>query len=107
MLEIWIKKARFDPTLVDGCVFTLVCTCVFFVLKRGFFATSRRRVSTFVLIDFFDFESQPTKLHAGLLPNYNLATTFKVRMRVKGFRTRVYMACLVAPSYIPLFVACV
>ena len=57
VLEIWIKKGRFDPALVDG------------------------RVSTFVLIDFFDFESQPTKLHSGLLPNYNMATTFKVRCK--------------------------
>ena len=37
-------------------------------------------MSSFVLIDFFDFESQPTKLHSGLVPNYNLATTFKVNV---------------------------
>ena len=34
--------------------------------------------STFVLIDFFDYESQATPLVTGLYPRYDFATTYKV-----------------------------
>ncbi|GMF14569.1 unnamed protein product [Phytophthora lilii] len=45
--------------------------------------------STFVLCDFYDFESQSTPLLMGIRPEYNLSSTFKVT--VDGFFLR-YLA---------------
>jgi len=56
VLEIWIKTAKLDAGLLP------------------------RDVSTFAMIDFFDFETQTTGLHTGLRPQYNFATTFRVKM---------------------------
>lgn len=35
--------------------------------------------SSFIVVDFFDFESQATPLLSGLAPAFDFATTFKVR----------------------------
>lgn len=35
--------------------------------------------ASFIVVDFFDFESQATPLLPGLSPAYDFATTFKVR----------------------------
>ena len=34
--------------------------------------------STFIIVDFFDYESQATTLTSGLYPRYDFATTYKV-----------------------------
>lgn len=65
LIELWIRDAHFDrKTITDNS-------------------------STFVLCDFFDFESQSTPLMIGNRPEYNLAVTYKVT--VDGFLLR-YLA---------------
>jgi hypothetical protein len=54
LLEIWIK----DATLRDG------------IVVPG--------ASTFMVIDFFDYESQTTSLMTGRRPNWDFAATFRV-----------------------------
>ncbi|EQC26389.1 hypothetical protein SDRG_15734 [Saprolegnia diclina VS20] len=54
LLEIWVVSAHFEPKYVHGT------SC------------------TFVLCDFYDFESQPTALLTGSDPVYNFATSYKV-----------------------------
>ncbi|TMW68489.1 hypothetical protein Poli38472_005957 [Pythium oligandrum] len=54
LLEIWILNAHFDRSVITS--------------------TS----STFLLCDFYDFESQSTPLLIGNLPDYNFSATFKV-----------------------------
>jgi protein fantom len=54
LLEIWVKSASVkDGILVPGS-------------------------STFVVVDFFDYESQTTSLLSGLKPQWDFATTYKV-----------------------------
>lgn len=38
--------------------------------------------SSFVVVDFFDFESQATPLLPGMSPAFDFATTFKVRLNL-------------------------
>jgi Ca2+-binding EF-hand superfamily protein len=64
LLEIWIKNA----TLKDG------------VLTPG--------SSTFVVIDFFDYESQSTSVLAGAKPAWDFAATYK--LSVDDFLLRVF-----------------
>ncbi|ETW06803.1 hypothetical protein H310_02954 [Aphanomyces invadans] len=54
LLEIWVVGGEFDPKHVNGT------GC------------------TFVLCDFFDFESQSTSLVLGNRPAYNFAATYKI-----------------------------
>lgn len=56
LLEIWIKRAKFE----DG------------VLPPG--------SSTFVVVDFFDYESQATPLIGGGKPSWDFAATYKIRI---------------------------
>jgi First C2 domain of RPGR-interacting protein 1 len=44
-------------------------------LKEGVIAPN---ASSFVVVDFFDYESQATPLLAGREPRYDFATTYKV-----------------------------
>lgn len=54
LIELWVRKGQFDRQIVDD------------------------NSSTFVLCDFYEFESQATTLLTGSRPEYNLSTTFKV-----------------------------
>ena len=72
-----IRKCEIKCRINFDFSFSFVCICICWI-RVCVCIVPGRRVSTFVMIDFFDFESQPTKLHSGLLPNYNMATTFKV-----------------------------
>ncbi|OQR84976.1 hypothetical protein ACHHYP_12456 [Achlya hypogyna] len=54
LLEVWVVSAHFEPKYVHGS------SC------------------TFVLCDFFDFESQTTALLPGGDPVYNFATSYKI-----------------------------
>ena len=36
-------------------------------------------ITSFIMIDFYDYESQTTPLMTGVSPDYNMAATFKVR----------------------------
>ncbi|KDO29496.1 hypothetical protein SPRG_06036 [Saprolegnia parasitica CBS 223.65] len=54
LLEIWVVSAHFEPKYVHGT------SC------------------TFVLCDFYDFESQTTALLTGSDPVYNFATSYKI-----------------------------
>jgi Ca2+-binding EF-hand superfamily protein len=65
LIELWVRSASFDRKMVG------------------------ENASTFVLCDFFDFESQSTSLMIGSHPEYNLSATFKVT--VDGFFLR-YLA---------------
>ena len=47
-------------------------------IKEGKLQGDSKQLNTFVLVDFFDFETQSTKLHSALTPRYNFASTFKV-----------------------------
>ncbi|CAK4615697.1 unnamed protein product [Aphanomyces euteiches] len=54
LMELWIVQAQFDAKYINGT------GC------------------TFVLCDFFDFESQSTSLVMGSKPRYNFAATYKI-----------------------------
>lgn len=45
--------------------------------------------SSFIVVDFFDFESQATPLLPGVSPAYDFATTFKVCFHPCGVQTRL------------------
>lgn len=53
-VEVWIVNGQFDDSSIDA------------------------GACTFIICDFFDFESQSTSLVVGREPNYNYAATFKV-----------------------------
>lgn len=65
LLELWIVSGNFDRSIVSG------------------------NSSTFILCDFYDFESQTTPLLMGNRPEYSFSSTFKVT--VDGFFLR-YLA---------------
>ncbi|KAF0693948.1 Aste57867_15131 [Aphanomyces stellatus] len=54
LLEIWVVGAQFDAKYING------------------------NACTFVLCDFFDFESQSTSLAMGSHPAYNFAASYKI-----------------------------
>eukprot|EP00939_MAST-03C_sp_MAST-3C-sp1_P004159 g4159.t1 len=56
VLEIWIRGGRFDGGLVP------------------------KDVSTFCMLDFFDFETQTTPLRTGLRPKYDFSATFRIKV---------------------------
>ena len=52
IVEVWVKKARLNP----------ICAA----LGAERYGDSQTDLSTFVYVDFFDFETQSTQLHPGL-----------------------------------------
>lgn len=62
-LQVWVVGAELEPG----------------VLSAG--------SSSFIVVDFFDFESQATPLLPGVSPAFDFATTFKVRAHVRDIVT--------------------
>lgn len=58
LLEVWVVEAALDPTKVPS------------------------RATTFIMVDFFDYETQTTPLATGSSPAYNFAASYKVRARL-------------------------
>jgi Ca2+-binding EF-hand superfamily protein len=56
LVEVWVVSASLDENYVH------------------------QGATTFMMIDFFDYESMPTQLLQGLTPAYDFATTYKVDM---------------------------
>jgi Ca2+-binding EF-hand superfamily protein len=56
LLEVWVVEAGLDSAYVDA------------------------GAHTFMMVDFFDYESQPTQLEQGLRPKYDFSATFRVGM---------------------------
>jgi hypothetical protein len=80
LVEVWVVEASIDPK----------CGCV------------DRSATTFVMVDFYDYESQPTVLLKGLEPKYDFATTYKVCMHYKSKGARARFLSSFA-SFIPSF----
>ena len=57
LLEVWVVEAQLDSKYFD------------------------QNAHTFMMVDFFDFESQPTQLEQGLNPKYDFSSTFKVEVK--------------------------
>ncbi|GBG27119.1 Protein fantom [Hondaea fermentalgiana] len=54
LIEIWIKDAKLDETKLE------------------------QAATTFVMLDFYDYETQTSPLVSGLTPNFNFAATYRV-----------------------------